>query len=143
MLPASYAVVDRIPLSPNGKVDRRALLESFIESRREAVYMPPATPLEQLIAGIWQELLRVERIDRHDNFFDLGGHSLLSVRFVAKFQEATGLRINPRELVFQTLAQLAAAHADTITVQLPDEGLGFLARLRRRLQRSVSGESAT
>jgi amino acid adenylation domain-containing protein len=143
MLPASYAVVDRIPLSPNGKVDRRALLESFIESRREAVYMPPAAPLEQLIAGIWQELLRVERIDRHDNFFDLGGHSLLSVRFVAKFQEATGLRINPRELVFQTLAQLAAAHADTITVQLPDEGLGFLARLRRRLQRSVSGESAT
>ena len=78
MIPASFIVLETLPLTPNGKVDRQKL-SRFEEGAAQAAvtYVPPQTETEQIIARIWQEVLDVERVGVHDNFFDLGGHSLL------------------------------------------------------------------
>ena len=110
MVPSSFAVLDSLPLTPNGKVDRTALarLDARPGSGR-ADHVEPRTPMERLVAGIWTEALGVPRVSVHDNFFDLGGHSLLSMRVLARVEKAIGLSLNPRELIFQTLEQFASA----------------------------------
>jgi hypothetical protein len=64
--------------------------------------------MERLVADLWKEALGLVRVSVHDNFFDLGGHSLLSMRVLARVEKAIGKRVNPRELIFQTLEQFAA-----------------------------------
>ncbi len=91
MLPAAFVMLDQMPLTPNGKVDRRALPAP--ESARpelESAYVPPHTSLERTIAAMWQELLHVDKIGVHDNFFDLGGHSLLILQLHGKLVEVYG-----------------------------------------------------
>ena len=88
MAPSAFVTLDSLPLTPNGKVDRRALPspEGLRTDLAEA-YVPPRTELEQMIAMVWQEVLRVEKVGIHDNFFDQGGHSLLVVQVHRKLQE--------------------------------------------------------
>jgi hypothetical protein len=71
-------------------------------------HVDPRTPMEKLVGGIWLEALGAERVSVRDNFFDLGGHSLLSMRVLARVEKAIGRRLNPRDLIFQTLEQFAA-----------------------------------
>jgi acyl carrier protein len=66
------------------------------------------SPVEGLIAGVWQQALHVDDVGAYDSFLDLGGHSLLAMEVIAKLEELLGVRISPRELMFQTLGQLAA-----------------------------------
>ncbi|MDE1008015.1 MAG: AMP-binding protein, partial [Paraburkholderia fungorum] len=82
MVPSVIVVVDTLPLSPNGKVDRKALPapEQGAIADRATTYEPPQTPTERAIVAIWQDILGIERIGRHDNFFELGGHSLLTMK---------------------------------------------------------------
>ena len=87
MAPAAYVVLGALPLTPNGKVDRRALPEPDHNSRAGATFEAPATPIEEKLATVWQELLRVDRVGRHDRFFDLGGHSLLIVRMIERLRQ--------------------------------------------------------
>jgi amino acid adenylation domain-containing protein len=130
MVPAEYVFVEHVPLTRNGKVDRRALLALEVEAQGAgAEYVAPGTPMEQLIAGIWRELLQVQRIGVHDNFYDLGGHSLLAARFAARLRDGAGVRINLAELAYQTLGQLAATHDQVVTVRSPS----VLGRLASRL----------
>jgi len=82
MVPAAYVRLERIPMTPNGKVDRRGLPMPEAEAYARAGYEEPQGEIEQELAGIWAELLKVERVSRHDNFFNLGGHSLLAVRMM-------------------------------------------------------------
>ena len=77
MAPAAFMLLDALPLTPNGKVDRHALPAPEGERQTEKAYVAPRNELEKIIAGIWQELLQVEKVGVHDNFFDMGGHSLL------------------------------------------------------------------
>lgn len=108
MVPSAYVWLDALPLTPNRKVDRKALPAPDVrEIGHAGAFVEPASPMEITIAGIWQELLKVDQISIRDNFFDLGGHSLLSVQFVTRLEKAVGVRINPGELIFQTLEQLA------------------------------------
>jgi acyl carrier protein len=65
--------------------------------------------MEKMIAAIWEEVLDIEQISSSDNFFDLGGHSLLSMRVINELEKKTGKRVNPREMVFQTLGEIAAS----------------------------------
>ncbi|HJX27255.1 MAG TPA: phosphopantetheine-binding protein, partial [Thermoanaerobaculia bacterium] len=108
MLPAAFMAVSALPLTPSGKVDRRALPEPA-ESRSDAAgWAEPQTGLERTIAGIFGELLRVDRVGLNDNFFDLGGHSLLVVRAHQKLKEALGKEIPVLDLFrFPTVASLA------------------------------------
>jgi acyl carrier protein len=66
-------------------------------------------PIEELLAGIWADVLKVEQVSVYDNFIDLGGHSLLATQVVARLEKKLGLRIKPSELAFQSLGQLAAS----------------------------------
>jgi amino acid adenylation domain-containing protein len=108
MIPATFVMLDALPLTPNGKVDRRALPVPDSE-RLEGAFVAPHSPMEKLVAGIWQDLLGVDRVSVHDNFFDLGGDSLLALQAIAPLEHQLDLRIHPRELTVQTLGQFAAA----------------------------------
>ena len=78
MIPSAFVMLDALPLTSNGKVDRRALpIPTTERPALETNYAEPQSGLQQTIAGIWQEVLNIERVGIHDNFFDLGGHSLL------------------------------------------------------------------
>jgi amino acid adenylation domain-containing protein len=88
MTPSAFVTLNSLPLTPNGKVDRRALPSpEGLRADLAAAYVAPRTELEQMIATVWQEVLRVEKVGIHDNFFDLGGHSLLVVQVHRKLQE--------------------------------------------------------
>jgi acyl carrier protein len=81
MVPSSFVLLDELPLTPNGKVNRRALPEpSPLHQEAATIYVPPRTEMERIIAAIWQEVFRAEKLSVHSNFFDLGGHSLTLVR---------------------------------------------------------------
>jgi len=105
MVPADFVVLERLPMLPSGKLDRRALPAP--PPRRgtqagEAGHVAPRTPLEEMLAGLWSEVLGVERIGVRDSFFALGGHSLLAVRLMARIRERCG-----RELPLATLFRAA------------------------------------
>ena len=97
------------PLSPNGKIDRKALPDPKAERGTEAEpYVTPSNELESKIAGIWRELLQVERVGARDNFFDLGGHSLLVVQAQAKLRDALGIELPVVKLFeYPTISALA------------------------------------
>jgi amino acid adenylation domain-containing protein len=109
MIPSLVVALESIPLTPNGKVDRAALPDPFKHTGANTIaHAPLATPMEELIGQFWRELLKVERIGAEDNFFDLGGHSLLTLRVAAAIEERTGWRMDPRTHYFQNLRQIAA-----------------------------------
>uniref|UniRef100_UPI0035C89DBC non-ribosomal peptide synthetase n=3 Tax=Burkholderia pseudomallei TaxID=28450 RepID=UPI0035C89DBC len=85
MVPSAYVRLDAWPLTPNGKLDRRALPAPADDAYARAEYEAPQGAKEEALAAIWRELLHVERVSRHDNFFELGGHSLLAVQLVSGY----------------------------------------------------------
>ncbi len=95
MVPATVVVLEALPLSPNGKVDRKALPAPDLGAER-ASYVAARTPVEEVLCGIWAEVLRVERVGADDDFFALGGHSLLATRVVARAREAFAVEISLR-----------------------------------------------
>jgi amino acid adenylation domain-containing protein len=95
MLPTAFVFLDALPLTPNGKVDHKALPAPDFASAEER-YVAPRTPLEEILAGIWAEVLRLERVGVHDSFFEVGGHSLLAMRLLAHIQATFGLEISIR-----------------------------------------------
>ncbi|MCZ4093248.1 thioesterase domain-containing protein [Ensifer psoraleae] len=84
MVPAAFVRLDALPLTVNGKLDRKALPVPDDDAYARRSYEAPQGEIETLLAGIWAELLGIERVGRHDNFFELGGHSLLAVRMLAQ-----------------------------------------------------------
>ena len=90
MVPSAFVFLDLIPLTSNGKVDRKALPAP--DQNRfdlEESFVAPRTPVEEMIAEIWAEVLKLDRVGIHDNFFDLGGHSLLATQVISRLREAS------------------------------------------------------
>jgi acyl-CoA synthetase (AMP-forming)/AMP-acid ligase II len=109
MIPSIVVPLAAMPLTPNGKWDRAALPNPFTASPRTmADDDPPATGTERLIAQIWQDVLKVDRVRARDNFFELGGYSLLSLRVAQMVEKRTGRPMDPRTLFFHDLRQVAA-----------------------------------
>ncbi|HEY3569257.1 MAG TPA: amino acid adenylation domain-containing protein, partial [Thermoanaerobaculia bacterium] len=108
MVPAVFVPLAALPLSPNGKVDRKALPPPQAAAAESAGFAPPRDAREELLAAIWREVLGLERVGVHDNFFQLGGDSILSIQIVARARRE-GLLLTPRQLFEnQTVAALAA-----------------------------------
>ncbi|HOR01271.1 MAG TPA: amino acid adenylation domain-containing protein [Anaerolineae bacterium] len=98
MLPAACVTLPALPLTPSGKVDRRALPAPDQASRGVDGAAAPSTPTEELIAGIWAQVLGREQVARHDDFFALGGHSLLATQLISRLREAFGVELPLRSL---------------------------------------------
>ncbi|MFF9202054.1 non-ribosomal peptide synthase/polyketide synthase [Streptomyces sp. NPDC014986] len=109
MVPAAFVTVAKLPLTANGKVDRRRLPDPGLPAVDDTAYRAPRTDAERVLAGIWADLLGVERIGADDNFFMLGGDSIVSIQVVSRARTA-GLALTPRDLFrHPTLAALATA----------------------------------
>ena len=94
MAPAAIVMLLAMPLTPNGKIDRRALpAPSDLAQQRTGWHVPPRDPLDQMVAAIWEELLAVRNIGITDNFFDLGGHSLLAAQMIDAIERMSGCRL--------------------------------------------------
>ena len=107
MIPSAFVTLASLPLTPNGKLDRRALPIPRLESYGSAAFAPPQGPVETSIAVIWCEVLRMERLGREDNFFEMGGHSLSGGKALAKVAEAFGVSIPFHVLFYHpTIEQL-------------------------------------
>jgi amino acid adenylation domain-containing protein len=109
MLPAAYVWLAQMPLTPSGKVDRRALpapTHELLGAR--AAFVPPSTPTQKLLAALWQTALSVPRVSIHDDFFAIGGHSLLASQILARLRQDHGIKLSFRKLFeAPTIAQLA------------------------------------
>src|SRR6185369_12416315 len=99
MVPSVFIVIEKMPLTPNGKVNRRALPE--VEASRADLpgeVVAPRTETEEMLAGIWKDVLRAERVGIHDNFFELGGHSLLATQVISRIRAELGVELALRRL---------------------------------------------
>ena len=106
MVPSALVVLEELPLTRNGKVDRRSLPAP--EQQSETSYLAPRTPAEELMAGIWQEVLSVKQVGVNDNFFELGGHSLLATQLISRVRTVFAVEL-PLNSLFEgpTVAELA------------------------------------
>lgn len=138
MVPSAFAALDAFPLTANGKVDLRALPQPEEGTGASAAeYVAPGTPLEITLAGIWAELLRVERVGVQDDFFELGGHSLLGTQLMTRVQSEFGVQIPLRELFeIPTIAHCAAC-IEAATAPKPASPMRIEKRSRedRRVKR--------
>jgi amino acid adenylation domain-containing protein len=108
MVPAAWVYLDALPLNANGKLDRAALPAPGGERVGQRVYVAPRTASEETLAGIWSEVLGLERVGVEDSFFDLGGHSLLGVQVISRISEAFGIELPLRQIFAEpTVAALA------------------------------------
>ncbi|MGH8547300.1 MAG: amino acid adenylation domain-containing protein [Methylococcales bacterium] len=108
MVPSAFVFLEALPLTPNDKVDRKALPEPDAGSQSAHRYVAPRTPTEEILSGIWAEILGVERVGIHDNFFEVGGHSLLLMQLLSKIQATFNGKLSLRNLLERpTVAGLA------------------------------------
>jgi acyl carrier protein len=111
MIPSLFVQLEKLPLTPGGKVDRRSLpAPDPMGNGAGPDYVVPRTAVEEVLAGIWREVLAVERVGVHDNFLDLGGHSMLAMRCVSGIRQVFRIEL-PLRVLFESanLAELAQA----------------------------------
>ncbi|MDM8557743.1 amino acid adenylation domain-containing protein [Candidatus Parabeggiatoa sp. HSG14] len=103
MIPSAFVPLDAIPLTPNGKVDYRTLSQLSVNNYQlsEDTFVAPRTPEEELLAGIWADVLDIERIGVHDNFFELGGHSLIATQIMSRIRETFSCEL-PLRFLFES-----------------------------------------
>ncbi|MET9666784.1 amino acid adenylation domain-containing protein [Streptomyces sp. NPDC006475] len=140
MVPAWYVTLPELPVTPNGKVDLRALPAPLDgDGMRATTYVPPSGAAQELVAQVWQEVLGVGVVSAHDHFFELGGHSLLATQVVSRIAGRLGVELGIRDLFeAPTVAALAArvtaarrAHTEPVTVT--GEGPHRLSFAQQRL----------
>jgi amino acid adenylation domain-containing protein len=133
MLPAAYVRLHELPLTVNGKIDRKALPEPEEDAYGIRDYEEPIGEIEKALAGIWEEILNVKRVGRRDNFFHLGGHSLLAVGVVMRLQQAFNIEVTIGDLFDSpVLASLAERLLNLQLAQFDSDVLADLVNVMRR-----------
>ncbi|MEU8827138.1 non-ribosomal peptide synthase/polyketide synthase [Streptomyces sp. NPDC048636] len=121
MVPSAFAVLDRLPLTENGKTDRAALPAPAAATAPAARFVPPSTPTEEVLAEIWAEVLGAARVGAEDEFFALGGDSVRSLLIASRAKEAFGVELTPRDiLTARTVSGLADLVEESILRELED-----------------------
>ena len=135
MIPSEIVVLDQLPLTANGKVDRRKLSSEVVPRDERVVSVAPRTKTEQELVEIWSEILRQPTLGVRDNFFELGGHSLQAVRLVDRIRTRLGIDLSLRQLFESPTIEALACHIDgagakaivsNVTAIVPDEAGRFL-----------------
>ncbi|MUG96545.1 amino acid adenylation domain-containing protein [Scytonema sp. UIC 10036] len=122
MVPSAFVLLKTLPMTPNQKVDYRALPAPDFSRSVEDTFIAPRTLTEEKLAAIWSEILRLEKVGIHDNFFELGGDSILSIQIISRANQA-GIQIAPKQLFkYQTIAELAVVAGITRSVKA-EQGL--------------------
>ncbi len=136
MAPSAFVMVEGLPLTPNGKVDRKALpAPEGLRAGTGRSYLAPRNAVEEVLAGIWAELLGLDRVGIHDNFFEMGGHSLLATQLVSRVRQTFHVEM-PLRALFE--APTVAGQASLIQQlkgsgsQSAEPGIARLSRERRR-----------
>jgi amino acid adenylation domain-containing protein len=137
MVPAAYVRMERLPLTPNGKLDRKSLPAPEADAYATRVYEEPRSETERVLAGIWAELLMVERVGINDNFFMIGGHSLMAARVATRMNESFNVDI-PLRRMFEspTIAQLADV-IDRAVQTGGDNGVQSVPAIKRRARKAA------
>ena len=125
MVPAQCVWLDQLPLTVNGKLDRKAL-PAPPDSNAERPFRAPQTPLQQQLAGVWQQVLGVQAVGLDDDFFELGGHSLLVINAVSRIQLELGRELTPQTLFQHPTLEALALHLDTTTTAVDENKLDTL-----------------
>jgi hypothetical protein len=143
-VPSAFVVLESLPLTPNGKVDRRALPAPGQESYARREYEAPQGEIEVALAGIWQELLEVERVGRQDNFFDLGGHSLLATQVVEHIRRDLLVEVAVAELFERPVISSLSSHVDELRRNYFNDAItdGDTEELLRRVVEMSEDEAA-
>jgi surfactin family lipopeptide synthetase A len=123
MIPSAFVMLDAMPLTPNGKIDRKALAKIDPDhSELENTFVAPSNPVEEVLAGIWAEILGLEQVGIHHNFFELGGHSLLATQVISRIQDAMDVTLPLRTLFErQTIAELSVAIVQNMVAETDDD----------------------
>jgi amino acid adenylation domain-containing protein len=131
MVPSALVTLDQLPLTPNGKVDHKALPVPDASAERKAAYVAPRTATEEILAGIWAEVLKLERVGRDDHFFELGGHSLFAMQAVSRVRQKLSVDLPLRELfTAPTIAGQAACIEARRAEPRPSDLTGDRERIR-------------
>jgi hypothetical protein len=132
MMPSAFVVLQSLPLTPNGKIDRRALpAPDKGDAGTDAAYLPPQTEVERTITNIWQMVLQIEQVGLNDNFFDLGGHSLLMIQVQGKLRAALKRSVSITDLFkYPNVSALAGFLTADQEPVLPLLKIGRLEKLK-------------
>ena len=132
MIPSAFVLLDALPLLTNGKVDRKALPAPEGLGSRGRPYVAPRTPVEEKLAALWGELLRIEKVGVDDSFFDLGGHSLLLTQLASRIRKIFQVELPLRSLFdLPTIADMARAIlARQVESSAADDVEAMIARLQ-------------
>jgi acyl carrier protein len=148
MLPAAFVILPALPLTANGKINRRALpAPEKLRPELETTYTPPHTRAERLIASVWQEVLGLEKVGLHDSFFDLGGHSLLTIQVQLKLREKFTRELNIID-VFKyptvgAMAEFLSDERDTKSFGQSEQERGAQRKLSMRRRREFKQRRST
>ncbi|MEL6259638.1 MAG: phosphopantetheine-binding protein, partial [Cyanobacteria bacterium J06626_6] len=138
MVPSAFVPMADWPLTPSGKVDRRALPDP--DPSHRAVrndYVAPRTPIEQQLAEIWQDLLKLERVGVHDSFFELGGHSLLATQVVSRIRAGLSVELPLRQFFDTPTIALLATKITEMDASDLAFAIPIARRGRQRIKRST------
>jgi amino acid adenylation domain-containing protein len=122
MVPASFVLIDSLPLSDNGKVDRKALSELGLGTASRKDYVAPQTSIESAIVEVWKEVLKLEQVGVHDDFFELGGHSLLATQVMSRINRQFNMQLPLRDL-FEGRTAEALAKVIDLSLRINEPGL--------------------
>lgn len=132
MIPTAFSILDALPLSANGKVDRKALPEVVFDQSQQN-YIAPTTEMEKLLCSIWREVLNIEQVSTSDNFFQLGGHSILVMQVIARLQQH-GINVGVRQI-------FAAQHVSDLAKEIENYQNSFSEIFSAPKNRIIEGSS--